>query len=240
MLGFVFGVLDIMRGTITGFSYDKLRHFHTLIHGPAPRFYEPVGLVKAMLRHIGHLLSDVATPHGLPAPFMTLLQCLNVGSFGGKHRTIGELARLMYMRGYDLRHFLVAGITPAVIEIVLRAYIMLRHYSEYGDVPVAVASHPKYRALLLYAHGIAALANVGKVALMGSVLGINVAEWQALVRYLVPSVKYWVLDKRRLRLEHLQRINEAGWDALLRNGDALLARVMQRDAAAVTLGQQAA
>ena len=149
-LGFIFGVLDIMRGTITGFSYDKLRHFHTLIHGPAPGFYEPVGLVAAMLRHIGHLLSDVATPHGLPAPFMTLLQGLNVGSFGDKHRTIGELARLMYMRGYDLRHFLVAGITPAVIEIVLRAYIMLRHYSEYGDVPVAVASHPKHQG---NAHG---------------------------------------------------------------------------------------
>jgi hypothetical protein len=78
-----------------------------------------------------------------------------------------------------------------------------------------------------------------KVALMGSVLGINVAEWQALVRYLAPSLKYWVLDKHRLRLEHLQRINEAGWDELLHNGDALLARVLQRDAAAVTLGQQA-
>jgi hypothetical protein len=48
-----------------------------------------------------------------------------------------------------------------------------------------------------------------------------------------------VLDKHRLRLEHLQRINEAGWDELLHNGDALLARVLQREAAAVTLGQQA-
>jgi hypothetical protein len=62
VLGFVCGVLDIMRGTITGFSYDKLRHADRWAHGPAPGFYEPVGLVEAMLRHIGHLLSDVATP----------------------------------------------------------------------------------------------------------------------------------------------------------------------------------
>lgn len=233
-------VLDIMRGTITGFSYDKLRHAHTWIHCPAPGSYEPVGLVEAILCHLGHLLSDVATPRGLPAPFMTLLQGINAGSIGDKGRTVGELARLMYMKGYDLRHFLVAGLTPAVIEIVLRAYLMLRHYAEHGEIPVLVASQPKYRTMLLFAHGVAVLGNSSRVALTQNPLAINAAEWYAFVRYLLPSIKYWVLDKRRLRIEHLQRINEAGWDELLRNGDALLRYAVQADDRVVELGRSAA
>ncbi|MGL5081933.1 MAG: hypothetical protein ACRC8A_10650 [Microcoleaceae cyanobacterium] len=111
VLGFVFGVLDIMRGTSTGFSYDNLTHTHTWIQGAAWSNLEPVGLIEAILRQLGHLISDVATPMGLPAPLMTLIQGINVGSFGEKGRTVGEIARWMYLNGYDFRHFLVSGIT---------------------------------------------------------------------------------------------------------------------------------
>ena len=43
VLGFVFGVLDIIRGTITGFSYDNLTHTHTPI--PIHGCKEPFGLI---------------------------------------------------------------------------------------------------------------------------------------------------------------------------------------------------
>jgi hypothetical protein len=105
VLGFIFGVLDIMRGTITGFSYDKLSHMHTFVHGGFVSNLQPVGLIEAILRHIGHLLSDVATPMGLPAPFMTLFQGLN-NPLSEHSRTIGELARWMYL---DFGHFEWAG-----------------------------------------------------------------------------------------------------------------------------------
>ncbi|MGA0200081.1 MAG: hypothetical protein ACO3NK_13380, partial [Prochlorotrichaceae cyanobacterium] len=97
VLGFVFGVLDIMRGTITGFSYDNLTHIHTGIQENVLSDLEPVGLIEAILRQLGHLISDVATPMGLPAPFMTLIQGINIGSFGEKGRTVGEIARWMYL-----------------------------------------------------------------------------------------------------------------------------------------------
>ena len=62
-------------------------------------------------------------------------------------------------------------------QILLRAYIMLRHYSEQGEVKLAVAQSPKYRSKLLAAHGVAAAANAGKVALyQGNPLAINQAE----------------------------------------------------------------
>jgi hypothetical protein len=237
VLGFVFGILDIMRGTITGFSYDNLTNTHAWMQEVARFNHEPVGLIESILRHIGHLISDAATPMGLPAPFMTLIQGINTGSFGEKERTVGEIARWMYLNGYDFRHFLVSGITPAVIEIVLRAYLMLRHYSEYGETKFDLASNPKYRTMLLMAHSIATLGNAGKVILMqGNPLAINYAEWMAFTRYLVPSIKYWVFDQHRLRLEHLQRINAIGWDNLLQNSDQLLATVSKLDSPRIILG----
>jgi hypothetical protein len=240
VLGFVFGILDIMRGTVTGFSYEKLANgggFHRWMQVPALDSYEPVGLIEAFLRYLRHLLSDVATSRGLPAPFMPLLQAINAGHFGKKDRTVGEVARYMYLKGYDLRHFLVAGLTPGVIETVLRGYVMLRQYRERGEISLGIASSPKYRAMLLSAHGIAALANAGKVTLSAGVLGINVAEWQALVRYLVPSLKYWVLDRHRIEMEHLERINEAGWEELVQNGNARPTRVLRAEADVVVLSR---
>lgn len=237
VLGFIFGVLDIMRGTNAGFSYDKLTGMHDLQIKFVPNS-QPVGLIEAILKQIGHLISDVATPMGLPAPFMTLVQGINAGNFGEKGRTLGELSRWMYLNGYDFRHFLVSGITPAVIEILLRAYIMLRHYSEHGETKFILNDHPKYRSMLLVAHSIAALGNAGKIALLqGNPLAFNLAEWMALTRYLIPSLKYWVFDERRLRLEHLDRINQAGWNELLQNSDSLVEIVAKNEYSLISLGK---
>jgi hypothetical protein len=238
VLGFVFGILDIMRGTMTGFSYDHLRGTHTFLQAAVDSDREPIGLILALLRHIGHLLSDVATPMGLPAPFMTLLQGLNIGSFGEKGRTIGQLARWMYLNGYDCRHFLVSGLTPAVIDIVLRAYVMVRHYVEHSETKFLLGSHPKYRSILLTAHGIAAAGNAGKIALMqGNPLAINQAEWMAFIRYLIPSLKYWVFDRARLKRAHLERLNDQGWQALEDQMTSVLSVVAQQEFPQIALGR---
>jgi hypothetical protein len=237
VLGFVFGVLDVLRGTLTGFSYDHLRGVHRLEQLPMRPDYQPVGLIAALLRHIGHLLSDVATPMGLPVPLMGLIQGINVGQLGEQGRTVGQLARWMYLQGYDLRHFLVSGITPATIEISLRGYLLLRHAAEHGETCLRVAAHPKYRTMLLAAHAIAAMGNACKIALwQGNPLAINYAEWMALFRYLLPSIKHWVFDRQRLEIAHLQQITTAGWDDLLKNSRHLLAQAATTDMPVLTLG----
>ena len=237
VLGFVFGVLDIMRCTVTGFSYEKLSGIgiHSFVTHPVSSDVS-INLIEAILKQLGHLISDVATPMGLPAPFMTLMQGINIGSFGKKKRSVGEVARWMYLNGYDLRHFIASGITPAVVEIVLRAYIMIRHYSDHEEVKFDLASHPKYRSMLLMAHGIATTANAGKVILMGgNPLAINYAEYMAFIRYLIPSLKYWLFDQQRLRLEHMEKINESGWNDLLDNSDRLLGEIAKQDFPIITL-----
>jgi len=238
ILGFVFGVLDIMRGTMTGFSYDTLSKMHAPFRGQVWSNIEPIGLIEAIIIQFKHLLTDVATPAGLPAPFMSLLQTINVPVPGSpKGRTVAEIARWMYTQGYDFRHFLVSGITPAVIEIVLRFYLMLKHYSVHGETKFTLASNPKYRSMLLSAHAIACAGNAGKITLMqGNPLAINYAEWLAMLRYLVPSLKYWVFDRRHLRLEHMSRINDQGWEELCSSSQGLLKRVYSDSAPVFALG----
>ncbi len=237
VLGFVFGVLDILRRTISGFSYDRLTGNHVLKVLPAGDGAE-VELIQAVLIQLGHLISDAGTKMGIPPPFFTLFQGINVRDpLSPKDRTIGEMARWMYLNGYDLRHFITMGITPAVIEIVLRGYVMIRHYSTHGEVKFAIAGNPKYRCMLLAAHAVACAGNGGKIALMqGNPLAINYAEWLALLRYLLPSVKYWVLDRNRLKIEHMRSTNEQAWQELCDAGDALLAKVFSRDSNILTLG----
>jgi hypothetical protein len=225
-LGLIFGVLDILRGTVTGFDYSVSSGMHRLVVGKvsAAGDVTVLHLIEAVLRWFGHMLSDVATPSGLPPPFFTLLQGLNVGSFGPNDRTVGELARWMYLNGYDLRHFFVGGIAPGVIELVVRGYLLVRTYAERGEVTMPKADNPKHRAMLLSAHAVAAAANAGKVALMGgNPVAINLAQWMALFRYLVPAMKYWVFDKDRLHLEHLSAQLDEGWGEIEANTAKLVA-----------------
>jgi hypothetical protein len=226
ILGFIFGIFDIMRGSITGFSYDHLSGTHTVVSTKITEAGN-CGFIEALLLQLGHLVSDVGTSQGLPPPFFTLFQGINVKNpLSPKGRTIGQIARWMYVNGYDLRHFITMGITPASIEIILRAYLMVRHYSEHGEVRFILANNPKYRSMLLSAHAIASAANVGKIALhQGNPLAINYAQYFALLRYLLPSLKYWIFDKQKLKLAYMDEINESGWDQLSVESGKLMGKI---------------
>jgi hypothetical protein len=120
ILGFIFGVIDIMGGT--GSFIDK--------HGDLKRIdkaMNPETLTVAFLKVFLHLLSDVCTSAGLPAPFFTLLQLLKAKSpfvlgSSGERVSWTDVARYMYTHGYDLRHFATMGVVPATIEMMIRGW----------------------------------------------------------------------------------------------------------------------
>lgn len=91
--------------------------------------------------------------------------------------------------------------------------------------------------MLFWSHALAAVADGGKVALyQGNPLAINFAEWMAFFRYLVPSVKYWLFDKQRLRCEHLERINEQGWQEIETQTSRIMRIVTAEDFPILALG----
>lgn len=190
LLGWVIGTADVLRGTFTAFD----KHGQLIIQRSPTAQSLDLGLAffESILHGLhqvgGHLLSDVATPAGLPAPLMTLASLLQFGSIGPKGYTIGEVARQMYRAGYDSRHFVAGSVATVLVEVVVRGAWVIRRLNEGKSLPDAMplASHPRLRKTLLAAHAGAAAINAGKVSFMGP-LGLNWSQWIALGRYAVPQ-----------------------------------------------------
>ncbi len=50
-------------------------------------------------------------------------------------------------------------------------------------------------------------------------------------------MKYWMFDRQRLKLEHMDRINEAGWNELVLSSGRVLEHVAAEEWDAVRLGR---
>ena len=85
-------------------------------------------LFEAIARVFLHMVSDVNTPAGLPAPFMALFNKLQFGKFLD-HDTIADLVKSMYGQGYDFRHFCSMSIPVMITEVIVRvSYFAKRLY----------------------------------------------------------------------------------------------------------------
>ncbi len=187
LIGLVIGTIDIMRGGLTAVSRAGEIVSFAGTGDPVP------DVIEALFVQIMHLLSDAPTRMGLPPPGWSVLQLLQVGNLGEKERTVADLARDMYLRGYDSRHFLTMSTSCAAAEIVLRGYFAIRQRqdADYAEEVTSeadaagtssVSAHPRYQSMALAAHGVAAAANVGKVMITRHPLAINYAQWLAFTR----------------------------------------------------------
>jgi len=222
ILGWIVGVRDLLYGELT--AIDK--HGKLIVQEVADPFMagESVFLriFEALQRVVGHHVSDVATPGGLPPPLMPLLQFLQKGSIGKRGYTIGHVVRQMYALGYDFRHFIAGAIPVMIIEAIVRIAYFAREAHRGSSLVEAVpmANHPRLRTQLFAAHAIATATNAGKVYVMKTPLAINLAQWMALARYLIPQLHWLLISKEQARSKHIQLDIEAGWERL---DDELLA-----------------
>jgi hypothetical protein len=186
ILGWLFGVTDILRGTFTGVDeFGKLISQPVAgqnVVNPALSVFEAV--LEAFRRVGGHLLSDVATPAGLPAPLMPLALFFQTGSIGPRGYSVAAVARQMYRSGYDFRHFIAGSVSTLLIEVVVRGAWVIRRLNEGVALTNAMPSarHPRLRKTLLIAHSGAAAINAGKIYFTGP-LGLNWSQWLMLSRY---------------------------------------------------------
>jgi hypothetical protein len=218
ILAWVFGVGDVLRGTFTAIGTDG-----SLVVQSSPGI-DPllagqglfVALLEALTRVGGHLLSDVATPAGLPAPLMPLAGFLRFGSIGRRQRTIAELARAMYASGYDFRHFLAGSIPTVLIEVLVRGMFVVRRWGEESDeshAPPALRGRALGR-MLFVAHATSAAINAGTIAVTQNPLLLNWSQWLALLRYLMPEAYRMAYGHAAAREAHLQTYVSRGWDEL--------------------------
>ncbi len=218
LLGLIMGTIDIMRGGLTAVSEGgKVLAFP----GTGVPDYNPL---TAFVWQVMHLLSDGFTRMGLPVPGWSLLQLFQLGSFGEKERTVADLARFMYLKGYDSRHFLTMSTSVTAAEVVLRGYFSIRQKLDRDYRSVAsreaeivgserVSDHPRYQALALAAHGLAAGANAGKVAVYaGNPLAVNYAQW---LRFF-SALFQWMRSSLRSPSHLLRGYARANWEDLER------------------------
>ena len=225
VLGFIFGVLDIMKGRFS--AIDKTGK---LIVQAIPGAPSGIGLFEAFATQLGHLKSDIATAAGLPAPFMPLFQFLQFGNIDG--RTVGELSRTMYTKGYDFGHFLAMSIPVAIIEVVVRLFYFAKRlhegYSFLDALPINIpgkSRKPKLQTMLFTAHTIATAANAGKVYFAANPLGINLPQWLWFIKNSYHQLKWAVWIKENERLKLVQETLDDDWqhvnDLLLENFDVV-------------------
>ena len=188
LTGFLIGVADLMRGT--GTYIDKTGDIVQVAS-----VVDPVDLNVALLTYVRHLLSDVATPAGLPPPLFTMLQVGQVASPfalgpSGVKVPWTDVARYMYVHGYDLRHFFVMGITPAVVEAIIRGYWMLNGFALGREPGVRPQDRAKLASMLLFGHTIALSGTLLKT---GVVYGMNPASlnWAQFLA-MAPAAVAWV------------------------------------------------
>lgn len=213
ILGFIFGVKDIMNGTMT--TIDSKGRLITQIVNIKDKDIVGMNLFEALMRQIGHLKSDISTPAGLPIPFWGVLQKAQFGDIGGEH-TIAEISRMMYTQGYDFRHFLAMSIPVMIIECIVRGGYTVKSLYEgksiKDSIPIISKKSHKLNSMLFVAHTIATAANLGKVCFTSNPLSINAPQWTSFFRYGMKELAYQLIHKEKERHSCIEEKIENEWE----------------------------
>lgn len=208
--GFLFGVADIMHGT--GTYIDKAGKLVQVATDA-----DPVDLITALITQVRHLLSDVYTPAGLQPPLFSLLQIGQIGSPfalgpSGVKLPWTDVARYMYVHGYDLRHFFTMGITPGVVSATIRGYWLLNSYANGGTPADRKRDHAKLASMLLLGHTIA---TSGTLIKTGLVFGMNPAALNYnQILAMAPAAIAWVKESTA-RDHRITQALDKEWQSLL-------------------------
>lgn len=222
LLGFVFGVADILNGTMT--TIDKNGDFVVqVVEGYADR--REGDLFAAVAKQIAHLKSDMTTSMGLPAPLMGLFDLLQVGSIGEYEQAIAEIVQGMYYGGYDFIHFCSMSVSAMLVEVVVRVGYALKRMHEGAmlkdSIPITTDRErmPKLATMLFMANSAAAAINAGKVAFTKDPMAINYPQWLAFAKYSYQQLRWSIVTKPAAREAHVSEAIDAELNDVYRQID---------------------
>ena len=207
LLGFVFGVADILTGHMT--TIDKTgKVVSQVMECYADR--TEMNIFSALVKQLSHLKSDVTTSMGLPAPLMGLFNLLQFGGIGEYEQTIADIVQGMYFEGYDFIHFCSMSVSAIIIEVVVRIGYAVKRIKEGSNLKDAIpfdSNHtekPKLGTMLFAANAIAAAVNAGKIAFTKSPLSINYPQWIAFAKYSFQQARWILFTNPELRDQYIR------------------------------------
>jgi hypothetical protein len=191
ILGFFFGVRDIITNSFTCYNSSG-----KLIVQSIRNSNMNMNIFEAIIRQIGHLKSDISTPAGLPIPFMPLLQSIQTGDINGK--TIGEVSRLMYVKGYNLNHLMAMSIPAIVIELITRSLYLVYGLCNKKSIEESLPfNKPKIDKMLFISYMIATGCNSIKIIThQGNIFAVNPTIWAGTIKYGYSELKRGLRNER--------------------------------------------
>ena len=220
LLGFIFGVADILNGKMT--TIDKMGNIVSqVMDNYADR--KEAGIFAALAKQILHFKSDVTTSMGLPVPLMALFNLLQFGSIGEEEQTIAEIVQGMYYEGYDFIHFCSMSVSAMLVEVIVRLGYAIKRKAEGHPLKDCIPfslnreKHPKLATMLFVAHAGATAANAGKVAFTQNPVAINYPEWIAFAKYSYIQLKWVLIEKPSKRDAYVRGIIEEELNELLQD-----------------------
>ena len=202
VLGFVFGVADILTGRMT--TIDKTgKVVSQVMENYADR--KETEIFRALAKQIAHFKSDVTTSMGFPAPFMSMFNLLQFGNIGEYDQTIAEIVQGMYYEGYDFIHFCSMSVPAMLVEVIVRIGYAFKRINEghtiKDSIPVALnrEKHPKLATMLFLGHSAATAVNAGKVAFTENPMAINYAQWIAFTKYSYSQLKWAIIERPAMK-----------------------------------------
>ena len=218
LLGFIFGVADILAGRMT--TIDKAGNIVSqVIENYADR--KESDIFAALAKQVIHLKSNVTTSMGLPAPLMSLFNLLQFGSIREEEQTIAEIVQGMYYEGYDFIHFCSMSVPAMLVEVIVRLGYAIKRikegYAVKDSIPLSLnkEKHPKLATMLFIAHAGATAANAGKVYFTQNPVAINYPHWIAFAKYSYSQLKWVLLEKPTLRDAYVRGKISEELDAVL-------------------------
>ncbi len=202
LLGFVFGVADILTGRMT--TIDKAGRIVSQAMGVYTDRTE-ADVFAAIAKQVAHLASDLTTSMGLPAPLMGLFNLMQFGKIGEYEQTVAEIVQGMYYEGYDFVHFCSMAVSTMLVEVVVRVCYAIKRIREGTPVRDAIpltTNHermPKLATMLFIGHSAATAINAGKVCFTENPMAINYPQWIAFAKYSYQQLKWGLLTKPKLR-----------------------------------------
>lgn len=221
ILGFIFGVLDNMNGTVT--TLDSTGKFLVQsAEGFSDR--KAQDLFQAIATTFLHMLSDVNGSSnaknggmGLPVPFMALFNKLQFGKIGDND-TIAQLVKSMFYQGYDFRHFCSMSIPAMITEVIVRVSYFAKRLHEGHSIEESVPfslnheKKPKLGTMLFIAHSASTAINAGKVYFTKDPLNINYAQWLTFAKYSISQLEWVLYNKPNMRHKYVMDIMNEEWD----------------------------
>lgn len=216
ILGFIFGVADLMKGQLTAIDGNG-RLIIQKVQGA-----ETKGFIEAVITVFGHFLSDVGTKSeggkilSVPAPLTPLLQLVQSGSieYKGDKFTVADLAKKMFYDGYNFNHFVGMSIPVLLIEVLTRLSFVIKEIF-YENRDAKVMKNPKLTVMLCIANGVLFSENVGKLAITKNPFAINYVSWVSTAKYGFKTLKWVAYDREMGMVDHAQGYINTNWEYLM-------------------------